>query len=254
MSQSQSYERKAARRVFAREFNDGTYTFSDSDDDRAPTFQLLPTGQRANRVYFCGTVTEVEDVGTDSEYWRARVVGPTGTVLVYAGQYEPDAMAKLRKMGTPEYVAVCGKVRSYTPDDDDYEGEGNPDTIVSISPKDFLVTIDGQQRDEWVQETADKTLDRIEQASPDNPDVSKANDQYNTEAGDYTDMVVDALETLDGSEHAEGDSDSPTSEAGSYESAQDAETSDSDVSDGADQTGGDAESDSGSEESVAAES
>jgi RPA family protein len=36
--------REVARRVFAREFNDATYTFKESDDERAPNFSLLPTG------------------------------------------------------------------------------------------------------------------------------------------------------------------------------------------------------------------
>ena len=228
MSQSQSFERKAARRVFAREFNDGTYTFSDSNEDRAPTFQLLPTGQRANRVYFCGTVTEVEDVGTDSEYWRARVVGPTGTVLVYAGQYEPDAMAKLRKLDTPAYVAVCGKVSAYTPDDEDSENSVGDDTIVSIRPKDFFSVTDAEQRDQWVRETAKQTLDRIEQASSDNPDVAKATDQYNQEPAAYADMVVDALETLDGSDGDELDNSSSSTSMSSSPTNSNSDESDAD--------------------------
>ena len=234
MSQSQSYDRKAARRVFAREFNDGTYTFSDSDEDRAPTFQLLPTGQRANRVYFCGTVTEVEDVGTDSEYWRARVVGPTGTVLVYAGQYEPDAMAKLRKLDAPAYVSVCGKVGAYTIEDDDDDGDDSTDgdTLVSIRPKDFFTIIDSEQRNHWVRETAEHTLDRIENASSDNPDVAKAINQYNTEPAEYVGMVIDALEASDGSaDELDLDRSSDSSTAASIED----ESDDSDTTLGGDQ-------------------
>ncbi len=34
-----------------REFNDASYTFKESDDDRAPVYVLLPTGQRDNRVF-----------------------------------------------------------------------------------------------------------------------------------------------------------------------------------------------------------
>jgi RPA family protein len=64
--------REVARRVFAREFNDAGYTFKESDDERAPVYSLLPTGERANRILAVGTLTETEDVGEDSEYWRAR--------------------------------------------------------------------------------------------------------------------------------------------------------------------------------------
>ncbi|EMA47821.1 hypothetical protein C450_20921 [Halococcus salifodinae DSM 8989] len=42
--------REVARRVFAREFNDATYMFKESDDELAPNYTLLPTGERANRL------------------------------------------------------------------------------------------------------------------------------------------------------------------------------------------------------------
>src|SRR6056297_2415883 len=105
--------REVARRVFAREFNDASYTFKESDDERAPNYALLPTGERANRVFFVGTLTEKEDVGDDSEYWRGRIVDPSGTFFVYAGQYQPEAASMLRELEAPEYVAVAGKPRTY---------------------------------------------------------------------------------------------------------------------------------------------
>jgi hypothetical protein len=49
--------REVARRVFASEFNDAAYTFKESDDERAPVYLLLPTGERANRVFLVGTLT-----------------------------------------------------------------------------------------------------------------------------------------------------------------------------------------------------
>ncbi|MDB2272912.1 DNA-binding protein, partial [Halorubrum ezzemoulense] len=82
MSQS-APTREVARRVCASEFNDAGYTFTESDDERAPVYALLPTGESSNRVFFVGTLTEKEDVGEDSEYWRGRIVDPTGTFFVY---------------------------------------------------------------------------------------------------------------------------------------------------------------------------
>ncbi|KPN29615.1 hypothetical protein SY89_00329 [Halolamina pelagica] len=38
--------REVARRAFATEFNDASHTFKESDDERAPAYQLLPTGRR----------------------------------------------------------------------------------------------------------------------------------------------------------------------------------------------------------------
>ena len=67
-SDSESVSREVAQRVFAGEFNDASYTFKESDDDRAPVYLLLPSGERANRVFIVGTLTETEDVGEDNEY------------------------------------------------------------------------------------------------------------------------------------------------------------------------------------------
>ena len=53
MSQSVP-SREVARRVFAAEYNDASYTFKESDDERAPLYLLLPTGERANRVFVVG--------------------------------------------------------------------------------------------------------------------------------------------------------------------------------------------------------
>src|SRR6056297_1469494 len=145
--------REVARRVFARAFNDATYTFKESADERAPVYVLLPTGQRANRVFIVGTLTETEDVGEDSEYWQGRVVDPNGgTFFVYAGQYQPDAASMLRELEPPAYVAVVGKPRTYETD----EGEMN----VPIRPE-STTKVDEATRDRWVVETAERTLDRI---------------------------------------------------------------------------------------------
>ena len=145
--------REVARRAFAAEFNDASYTFKESDDERAPVYSLLPTGQQANRVFVAGTLTETEDVGEDSEYWRGRIVDPTGTFFSYAGQYQPEAASALRETETPAYVSVVGKPRTYETD------EGN--TNVSLRPESITV-VDAATRDRWVVETAEQTLERIE--------------------------------------------------------------------------------------------
>jgi hypothetical protein len=180
--------REVARRVFAAEFNDATYTFKESDDDRAPVYSLLPTGERANRVFVAGTLTETEDVGDDSEYWRGRIVDPTGTFFAYAGQYQPEATSVLRETETPAYVAVVGKPRSYETD----EGDVN----VSLRPESITV-VDGETRDRWVVETAERTLDRIEAFDTADEYDAMAETQYGPELSVYRDQVLAALEDLE---------------------------------------------------------
>ena len=193
--------REVARRAFAAEFNDASYTFKESDDERAPLYALLPTGARANRVYVVGTLTETEDVGEDSEYWRGRVVDPTGTFFSYAGQYQPEAASALRETETPAYVAVVGKPRTFETD------EG--DTNVSLRPESITI-VDAATRNRWVVETADRTLGRIEAfdgaasegdeaAAPDEY-ATMAETQYDSDLSVYRDQVIAALEDLEETE------------------------------------------------------
>ena len=186
--------REVARRVFAREFNDATYTFKESDDDRAPVYVLLPTGQRANRVFVVGTLTETQDVGDESEYWQGRIVDPNGdTFFTYAGQYQPNAASMLRELEPPAYVAVVGKPRTYETE----EGEVN----VSIRPE-SITEVDEATRDRWVTETAQRTIDRIstfEEAEHDEY-VQMAHDEYDLPVENYRRGAVEALEGLEAEE------------------------------------------------------
>ncbi|MFB6184923.1 MAG: RPA family protein [Haloarculaceae archaeon] len=184
--------REVARRVFAQEFNDASHTFKESDDDRAPVYLLLPTGERANRVFVIGTLTETEDVGDESEYWRGRVVDPTGSFFVYAGQYQPDAASVLRKVETPTHVAVVGKPRTYEDETGDVYVSVRPEAVVDLGEAEPAYR-------RWVVETADRTLDRIEAVDDDaNEYAAMAREQYDLPVENYRRSVVQALETLEG--------------------------------------------------------
>ena len=194
--------REVARRVFAREFNDATYTFKESDDDRAPVYALLPTGQRVNRIFVVGTLTETEDVGEDSEYWQGRVVDPNGdTFFTYAGQYQPDAASMLRELEPPAYVSVVGKPRTYETDDGDVN--------VSIRPE-SITAVDEATRDRWVVETAERTIERVQAfEETDTEYVRMAREQYNQDerpVENYRRTAIEALESLE-TEQAEASAD-----------------------------------------------
>ncbi|TYT63886.1 RPA family protein [Natrialba swarupiae] len=201
--------REVARRVFASEFNDSTYAFKESDDERAPNYALLPTGDRANRVFVVGTLTETEDVGEESEYWRGRVVDPTGTFFVYAGQYQPEAAAALRDTEPPAYAAVVGKPRTYETDD----GTVN----VSLRPESIAI-VDEATRDRWVVETAERTLERVEafeeweaeqeppesgSTAPTNEYAKMARERYDSPVVNYRNDVIQALESIEGTQNPE---------------------------------------------------
>ena len=192
MSQS-APTREVARRVFASEFNDAGYTFTESDDERAPVYALLPTGESSNRVFFVGTLTEKEDVGEDSEYWRGRIVDPTGTFFVYAGQYQPEAASKLRELDAPAYVAVVGKPRTYETDDGTVRVSVRPESITEV---------DAATRDRWVVETANRTIERVAAFDDGNEYARMAREEYDIDPETYKAAALSALEDLD---EADGD-------------------------------------------------
>lgn len=193
--------REPGKRAFAAEYADATEMFKESDDERAPKFAVLPTGERANRVFVIGTLTEAQDIsGSDkSEYWQARVVDPTGVFYVYAGQYQPEAMSALQEIETPEFVAVVGKPRSYETDDGEIR--------TSLTPESVTV-VDEATRNRWVVETSEQTLNRINKfAEGDsegedmNPDIDRAREAYaDIDIGDYeanVEMAVAGLAGID---------------------------------------------------------
>ncbi|MFW5937842.1 MAG: RPA family protein [Halanaeroarchaeum sp.] len=189
MSSSDAPTREVARRVFAAEFNDATHTFKESDDERAPLYALLPTGERVNRVFVVGTLTETEDIGNDNEYWRGRVVDPTGTFFVYAGQYQPEAATALRELETPTYVSVVGKPRTYETDDGSVNVSVRPESITAVPES---------TRNRWVVETAERTLERIDRFDEEGDEYAEmAAAEYESGVDTYRDAVVDALEGLE---------------------------------------------------------
>lgn len=194
---SQAPTRELAQRVFASEFNDATYTFKESEDERAPLYALLPTGARANRVFIVGTLTEKSDVGEDSEYWQGRIVDPTGTFFVYAGQYQPEAASFLREAEPPAYVAIVGKPRTYETD----EGDIN----VSVRPE-SITAVDVGTRDRWVVETAERTIERIEAFDDETGEyAAMAREEYDSPVENYRRDLLSALESVEESEQADTD-------------------------------------------------
>ncbi|MFC7154699.1 RPA family protein [Halomarina halobia] len=143
--------REVAHRLFAAEFNDAEYSYSESDEERAPNYVVTPTGARVNRLFAAGVVTEVTQAGEN--VLRARVVDPTGAFVVYAGQYQPEAMAFLDRVEPPAFVAVTGKARTFQPEDSEV-------VYTSVRPE-SMSEIDADTRDRWTVNAAERTLERV---------------------------------------------------------------------------------------------
>ena len=148
-------QREVAYRVFAAEYDDADFDFSEGDDERSPNYVITPTGARVNRLFAVGVLTEVEQVSED--VLRARVVDPTGAFVLYAGQYQPDEQAFLERADPPMFVAVTGKARTFSPDDSEQ-------IYTSVRPE-SINEVDAETRDRWTVQAAEETLYRVGHAA-----------------------------------------------------------------------------------------
>ncbi|MBZ3935412.1 DNA-binding protein [Methanimicrococcus blatticola] len=182
------YFREIAVRMFAKEMKDSDLIYREEEEQYAPQYVLTPTGAKANRILISGVLTEVENIGSGTEYYRARISDPTGTFTVYAGQYQAEAARFLAEAETPAFVTVIGKVTAFKTDD------GN--TILSIRPE-YIQNADEKDRDLWVAETAEKTHERIIAAETEtNENIKNALEHYSPEFSEYRKMIIQALEAI----------------------------------------------------------
>ncbi len=181
-----AFEREPARRVFAAELRESRIHFREGEDEKSPTYILLPTGERCNRIFLVGTLTEKKKQGEQNLFYRARVVDPTGTFFIMAGSYQPEAMQQIARIEPPAFVAVVGKPNVYE----------TPDGAVLISVRCESVTaVDKDTRDRWVLDCAKATLDRID-ALGTTPDGQRAGQEYRTDPALFRKLVFEALSQL----------------------------------------------------------
>ena len=187
------FEREPAKRVFAAELREATRTIKDSADEKSPSYQLLPTGERCNRILIAGAITEKTRAGEQNITYRARVSDPTGMFYINASSYQPEAMLQMTKIDTetPSFVVVVGKPNSYT----------TPDGRVLVSVRvESIQVVDRATRDMWVADTAKATLKRVGVMFGEDveniPDAKLARETYPQKEEYWKRMVFDALSKM----------------------------------------------------------
>ena len=146
-------EREIAWRTFAVEFNSSDLEVK-GEGEKTPSYIVTPLGAMVNRIFVCGVITDLQNVGSDEDpLWRARMSDPTGVYYISAGQYQPEAAAEMAKIKPPTFAAIIGKVRTYKPEDGV--------VYLSIRPE-VVKQVDAKERDIWVLETCKSMRRRIE--------------------------------------------------------------------------------------------
>jgi RPA family protein len=183
--------RQPTRRAFAAEVTDATFEFREADDPTAPTFILLPTGARANRLLIAGTLVSTDSHGPGA-FRRGRIVDPSGeSIFAVAGETSKPALEALKSLEPPEIVLAIGKTDTYLP-------AGADERRVSLQA-DTITPIDEARRDDWVVDAAIQTHNRITAYDTvTNPYAAVASAKYPaTEPAAYWDDALTALETID---------------------------------------------------------
>ena len=150
----QQYKREIAYRVFSDGFEGAEVVERDTENIYAPQYIKLSDGTLVNRVFVCGVLTEIEDIGTDSEFWRMTISDPKGTFRAYVGQYQETALVAIANIEAPCYVAIVAKVKS-----NDY----NEKAFFNLAPESINV-IDEKTYNRWIDETTKQTADRISES------------------------------------------------------------------------------------------
>ena len=181
------FEREPAVRVFASELRESRIQFKESEDEKSPSYVLLPTGERCNRIFLCGQMTQKEKKGEQNKFYTIRVQDPTGTFFINAGSYQSDAMQQIARIEPPVYVAVLGKPGIRT----------TADSSVFVSVRAESVTeIDLETYRCWVLDCAQQTLDRLDSFGQ-TDDSRKAKEFYNTNTAIYRQIIQDALTQIE---------------------------------------------------------
>ncbi len=144
--------REAAWRMFAGELNSSTVE-KKNDEEKSPSYVVTPLGSMVNRVLIAGVLTDKENKGSETEpIWNGRICDVSGNFYFSISRFQPEAASAIVDIDTPSFVAVVGKVRTYTSDD------GR--VFISVRPE-KIVKIDEETRNLWVLEAAKSLWERL---------------------------------------------------------------------------------------------
>ncbi len=144
--------RETAWRLFASELNSSSFS-SKGEEEMSPFYVITKLGAVVNRVLVAGVLTEKENIGNEEEpLWRGRIQDVNGSFFINVGKFQPEAASAIADLEVPSFVAVVGKVRTYTTDDQR--------VFVSVRPE-TIVQVEEEVRNQWILSAANSLWERL---------------------------------------------------------------------------------------------
>ena len=117
---------------------------------------ITPSGAKVSKLYFCGVLTEMTNPGGKNP--SIRVADPTGGVTFFIKPQNKDVLKILEQVTPPAFVSILAFIEKNIKKFPDEEKEHAPYHCVI----ERLIEVTRKERDNWIIETADHTMARIE--------------------------------------------------------------------------------------------
>ena len=120
---------------------------------------ITPSGASFIKFYFCGAVTEMTNPGGRNP--SIRIADPTGGITFFVKPKNKEVLNVLERINPPVFVSVLAHVekedRNNNKNPNNSEQHANFHCII-----DTLTVISRRERDNWIIETANLTMARVE--------------------------------------------------------------------------------------------
>ncbi|MEN6443373.1 MAG: hypothetical protein ABFC71_06455 [Methanoregula sp.] len=140
---------EGAARVFAQDLQAATLCVP-SPDGSGLAWVVTPGGAWCRQVFLAGALTEVVESG---DFLRCRLADPTGAFDLVTGGKPAPVSDMFKTIHVPAFVTVSGTVHAY---------QKNSGMVVTVRPEKVHV-VDRAMRDRIVLDTAEQTIERLEQ-------------------------------------------------------------------------------------------
>jgi RPA family protein len=149
-------------RIFAFEMQQSDLIIASHNKEHQKDHQaslITPSGANFVKFYFCGAVTEMTNPGGRNP--SIRIADPTGGITFFVKPKNKEVLSILERISPPIFVSVL----AYIERGDKHGKKHQNDSEQHINFQciiDTLTEISRKERDNWIIETANQTMARVE--------------------------------------------------------------------------------------------